>query len=757
MKRGLIVAGIVVVAIPAAAIGAAAWFLNGDAIKARLIEQVRRSTGRELTIAGPVSLVWSLSPTVALSDLSLSNPPGFTRPQMAHVDRLEVQLALVPLFDREIDVRRIAIVSPSVQLERDAAGHPNWDFRPPLPTPTAAPAAPAQTAGARFRLAVGTVEVGGATIAYGGQTVTVPHAVYDPIAGRVDGSLVTAGTTLALLGTVGPIAATTYPIDLHLTGDGISASATGTSAAATLSMTVADLARLSPLVGRPLPSVRDVTVSAALPGPGALRVHAGSITLGAVSLQQADLAAASLNDPATLTATAAVGALPVSITGRLGSIAGLLGGMTPVEARIEAPGLVGTASGTIAATGAAQLHLAVDSPDLAAAGVQAGVALPGLSELKIISDARVSPGTTVLTGLQLASAQGDLGGTLTIISAGRPALRGTLTSRTFDLGALRIAPLPSTAVPAPPAAPTAPAVSASPARMIPDIKLPVAMLRSADADLQLTADTLHVGTSDLHAVQAHAVLQNGTLRLDPVSTAIGTATAHATLELTAQPPALHVTVDAASLPFGPIAAWAGGAATAPGTLDLRADLAGSGDTLRAVAATLGGHAGLALVDAHVDNAVLEGLAAGPLRAANLSLDGGGTTIRCAALRADATAGQVDLRALTLDTSKFALDGGGSLSLADETMDLRLRPQLRLGGGLSVPVRVRGSFVSPKVALDPGALASGRVGIMLGGPPPPDTCGPALALARDSRAGAPAAAPASVKPMKPADLLRGLLR
>jgi len=753
MKRALIVAGIVVVAIPAAAIGAAAWFLNGDAIKARLIEQVRRSTGRELTIAGPVSLAWSLSPTVALSDLSLSNPPGFTRPQMAHVDRLEVQLALAPLFHREIDVRRIAIVSPSVQLERDAAGHANWDFRPP-PAPATAPATPAQPGGDRFRLAVGTIDIGSATITYGAQTVTVPHAVYDPVAGRVDGSLVTGGTTLALGGTVGPIAATTYPIDLHLTGDGITGSMTGTSAAATLSMTVADLAALSPLVGRPLPPVRDVTVSAAFPGPGTLHVHAGSVTLGAVSLQQADLAAASLNDPATLTATAAAGALPMSITGRLGSIAGLLGGVTPVDARIEAPGLVGTAAGTIAATGAAQLHLAVDSPDLATAGAQAGVALPGLSELKIISDVSIEPGTAVLTGLQLTSAQGDLGGTLTVTSAGRPALRGTLTSRTFDLGALRVAPLPSAAVPASPVGPAAPA---APARMIPDIRLPVAALRSADADLQLTADTLHLGTSELHTVQAHAVLQNGTLRLDPVSTAIGTATAHATVELAAQPPGLHVTVDAPSLPFGPVAAWAGGAASAPGTLDLRADLAGSGDTLRAVAATLGGHAGLALVDAQLDNAVLERLAAGPLRAANLSLDGGGTTIRCAALRADASAGKVDLRALTLDTSKFALDGSGDLSLADETMDLHLRPQLRLGGGLSVPVRVRGSFVAPKVALDPGALASGRVGIVLGGAPPPDTCGSALALARDGQAGASAAAPAPVKQMKPADLLRGLLR
>lgn len=754
MKRALIVVGVVIVAVPLAAIGAAAWFLNGDAVKARLVEQVRRATGRELTIAGPVSLAWSFSPTIALSDVSLANPPGFAQPQMAHVERVDVQLALAPLFHREIDVTRVAIATPSVRLERNAAGQPNWSFRPPA-DPTAAPSsAPAQPGGERFKLAIGTVDITDATIAFGSQTVSAPRLAYDPATGHVDGSIATGNARFALSGTAGPVTESAYPLDLHLIGSGATASLTGTSAAATLVMTAADLAALSPLVGRPLPSIRDVTISTTFPGPSAISVHTGAVAIGALSIQQMDLVAATLSAPATLTATAGLGALPLSITGQLGSIVGLLGGPTPVDARVDAPGLGGMVSGTIASNGAGELHLAMQSPDLAAAGVQAGVALPGLRDLTVATDLKLAPGTTALTGLHLTSAQGDVAGALTLTTLGRPTLRGALTSTSFDLNALRVTPLPSTATQA---APGAPAPPTQPARSIPDTKLPLAALQSADADLQLAAETLHLGNADLHAVRAHAVLQNGTLRLDPISTTIGAATAHATVELVAQPPALHVIVDAPGLPFGPISAVAGGAATAPGTLDLRADLTGTGDTLRSVAATLTGHAGLALVDAQLDNAVLERLAAGPLRAANLSLDGGGTTIRCAALRADSAAGHVDLRALTVDTSKFALDGGGDLNLADETLDLHLRPQLRLGGGLSVPVRVRGTLVAPKVTLDPGAIASGRVGIVLGGAPPTDTCGPALALARDGNAGVAAAAPAPTKSMKPADLLRGLLR
>lgn len=753
MKRALIVGGVLVIAIPVAAIGAAAWFLNGEAVKARLIEQVRRATGRELTIAGPVSLAWSFSPTIALSDVSLANPPGFAQSRMAHVDRVEVQLALAPLFHREIDVTRIAIATPSVRLERDAAGRSNWDFRPPS-TPAANPSAPTQPSADRIKLAIGTIDITDATIAYGTQTVTAPHLAYDPASGHVDGALATAGTALVLTGTAGPIAASAYPLDLQLTGGGARAALTGTSTAATLLMTALDLAALSPLVGRPLPSIRDVTISTAFPGPSAIRIHTGPGVIGALTLQRADLVAASLTDPATLTATAASGALPLSITGHLGSIAGLLAGPTPIDARIDAPGLVGAASGTIAASGAGALHLTLKVPDLAAVGVQASVAMPAMRDLNVTTDLGIAPGTTALTGMHLTSAQGDLSGVLTLTTAGRPALRGVLTSTSFDLAALRVTPLPSTATPTVPS----PAPAAPPAaRLIPDTKLPLDPLRSADVDLQLTVATLHMGATELHAVQAHAVSQNGTLRLDPISTTIGAATAHATIELAARSPALHITIDAPGLPFGPLVALAGGAATASGTLDLRADLAGTGDTLRAVAATLTGHAGLALVDAQLDNAVLERLAAGPFRAANVSLDGGGTTIRCAALSADVTAGHVDLRALTVDTSKFALDGGGNLNLADETLDLHLRPQLRLGGGLSVPVRVRGTFVAPKVTLDPGAIASGRVGIVLGGAAPPDTCGPALALARDGNTGVAAAAPTATKPMKPADLLRGLLR
>ncbi len=763
MKRALVVLLVLIVALPLAAIAAASWFLNGDAIKTRLADQVRRATGRDLTIAGPVTLAWSLSPTIAMSDVSLSNPPGFPQPQMAHVDRLAATLAIGPLFQRRVVIERVAIASPSVRLERDASGRANWDFRP-APGPSAAASTPSEPR-ERFTLAIGAVDISNATIAYAAQTLVAPHLTYDPASGHVGGTITAAGTDFALAGMAGPIAETAFPVDLRLTGTsagtstGIVAALTGTSAAATLTVNAPDLATLSPLVGRPLPSVHDISFSTALPGPGELRLQTGATTIGPLTVQHALLTAASLSDPGTFSAAATIGTLPLTIGGHLASLTALLRAPAPVDARIEAPGLIASATGTLAATGAAELQLAVQSPDLGAAGTQAGVRLPAFRALNATAGLSLSPESVILNAFHLASAQGDLAGALMFSNAGRLFLSGVLMSDALDLDALMPPPIASTPVAPTPVAPTRPAPGTIAPAPAPDTKLPLAPLRAADADLHLTIGSLRLGGATYQTVQAHALLQNGSLRVDPLSTAIGPATARATLQIdAATPPALNLTIAAPGLPFGAVLALAGTPSDSPGTIDIHADLSGSGDTLRAVAATLTGHAGLALVGGQIDNELLERLAAGALRTANIPLEAGGnTTLRCVAIRADAAAGVIQLGTLTLDTSKLDLDGSGTVNLADETLDLHLRPQLRLGGGLSIPLRVRGTLAAPKVTLDPGAIASGRVGILLGGGTPPDTCGPALARARDGQAGEPAAAPPPTRAVKPADLLRGLLR
>jgi AsmA family len=115
-------------------VGLIGWGLSPSSLKPRLIAAVERATGRTMTVAGRIGIEFSLVPTVVMEDVSLANPPGFSRPDMVKIARVEVSLALMPLLQHRIEVDRIALVRPDIQLETDQAGRRNWAFaRQPAP------------------------------------------------------------------------------------------------------------------------------------------------------------------------------------------------------------------------------------------------------------------------------------------------------------------------------------------------------------------------------------------------------------------------------------------------------------------------------------------------------------------------------------------------------------------------------------------------------------------------------------------------
>jgi hypothetical protein len=132
---------------------------------------------------------------------------------------------------------------------------------------------------------------------------------------------------------------------------------------------------------------------------------------------------------------------------------------------------------------------------------------------------------------------------------------------------------------------------------------------------------------------------------------------------------------------------------------------------------------------------------------------------------DATNGTGQISALTLDSSRLLVQGGGSVNFGDETLGVIIRPQLRLAGDeIGVPVQIGGTFADPTTSVAPLAAVAGAAksavgltvslaeavpvgGSLLGGivnrlgigSSPTDVCPAALALARLGNPG-PAAAP-----------------
>lgn len=757
---------------------AAALLLDGEALKLKAIEAVRRATGRELTIAGPVRLGWSLTPTVTAEGVSLANPPGMSRPAMATLDRLDAQVALWPLLRRRVEVRGLTLIGPDVLLERNAAGQPNWVFtRPAAPSVETAPAAPGAPA-ARLQFSVNGVEVRDGRLGWLSgvrrDTLTIPALqarTETPGAVRLAGTAALNGIPLDVQGTTGTLAAAdgAWPLDLTLSGGGAKLHAAGAlGTAVALTADVPDLAALSQLAGRPLPPLRDIRASAQL-GPAGLSALAMQATgeFGPVRLRRLTLSAPALDQPLSLAADGTAGGGPVTMTATAGSLAALLRpGPVPVTAQAEAAGATITADGTAdARAGTAEMQVSARVPDLQALGLLAGARLPGWRGVSL--DGQVStaaPGVVVLRGLRVAMSGSDLAGDLTITTAPRLAVRGTLASQRMDLDALAAGAAPAPpGSPAPPASspaspgPPAPAPAAAPAHVLPDAPLPFEAMRRGDADLQLAVNEAVWHGVPFRAVSARLLLQDGRLRLDPVTAAVPGGAASAQLQADAGAQSAGMAIQANGLAAGPLLAALLHQEAGGGTLDLDIDLRGRGATPRALASTLDGHAGLALVDGDFD---LGGLVAalGEALPKGLPISAGGRSqVRCLALRADVASGQASLGTLLLDSARLHLAGSGTVNLVDETLDLHLRPQVRLGvGGVSVPVRVSGPIRSPRTQAEI-AGGTGRPGLLIGAPPPPDECAQRLTEARGGRTGPmPAAAPDAPRP-KPADLFRNLLR
>jgi len=91
-----------------------------------LVLEVREATGRELTIAGPVRLGFFPKIAVSAEQVSLSNAAWAKNPQMASLEKVALDISLLPLLSRRIEVSSIQLVGLTLNLETNAKGDGNW-------------------------------------------------------------------------------------------------------------------------------------------------------------------------------------------------------------------------------------------------------------------------------------------------------------------------------------------------------------------------------------------------------------------------------------------------------------------------------------------------------------------------------------------------------------------------------------------------------------------------------------------------------
>ena len=91
-----------------------------------LILEVRETTGRELMIAGPVSLGFLPRIAVSAEQVSLSNASWAKQPKMASLEKVDLEISLLPLLSRRIEVSSIQLSGLTLNLETNAKGDGNW-------------------------------------------------------------------------------------------------------------------------------------------------------------------------------------------------------------------------------------------------------------------------------------------------------------------------------------------------------------------------------------------------------------------------------------------------------------------------------------------------------------------------------------------------------------------------------------------------------------------------------------------------------
>ena len=130
LRKRLLIGAAGIIGLLIVALFAAPSFIDLNARKAEVITAVRKATGRDLILDGPVSLSLLPLPTATVTGVKFFNVAGAKNPNMVEVKSVTVRFSLLALLTGTIDVSEVTLVEPKIVLEVNAEGKPNWEFAP---------------------------------------------------------------------------------------------------------------------------------------------------------------------------------------------------------------------------------------------------------------------------------------------------------------------------------------------------------------------------------------------------------------------------------------------------------------------------------------------------------------------------------------------------------------------------------------------------------------------------------------------------
>lgn len=323
----------------------------------------------------------------------------------------------------------------------------------------------------------------------------------------------------------------------------------------------------------------------------------------------------------------------------------------------------------------------------------------------------------------------DLAGSASVTTGGaRPYLRGDLVSRKLDFDDLAgfVGGAPDTGggeSTNPELAALAAQRAASP-RLLPDTPYNLEKLRAMDADVRLKAARIVAPKLPLDDMDAHLKLEGGLLRLDPLNFGVAGGDIRSTIRMDARESPIRTRADigARGLNLGKLLPDSKLAQDAIGKIGGDIHLAGAGNSIATMLGTSDGTAIVGMGKGRISNLVMELAGLDIAEALKFLIEGDRQIpIRCAFGDFKVADGLMTANALAFDTTDTIIVGEGTISLKDETLQLRLRPRPKDRSFLVLrsPLIAEGTFKHPRFHPDYARVGlRGAIALVLANIAPP---------------------------------------
>lgn len=303
----------------------------------------------------------------------------------------------------------------------------------------------------------------------------------------------------------------------------------------------------------------------------------------------------------------------------------------------------------------------------------------------------------------------------------RPFFEGAFRSRSLDFDDLLavLGGAPDTDETASPEQRAEAERLAAQGRLLPDARLDISRVRNMDARVDFVADDVRTEKLPLRGFSLDISLDNGLLRLDPMTLNLAQGRLNGAVAINAREdvPQVDLDVRLSNARLETLIPMQGDPAVT-GALSGRVRLTGHGAAVREAAANANGAVSLVIPSGEVREAFAELTGINVTRGLGLLLtdDQSKIGIRCGVADFQVRNGVLNAQSIVVDTETMLISGRGTVSLRDETMNLRIEGEAKEPRlvSISAPITIGGRLRSPSIGVEADdALGQGGLAAALG--------------------------------------------